>query len=300
MIDVLLPFHGDPGYLRLAVRSILAQTHPDWRLVVVDDGYPDPTVRPWFAELGDERIEYHRNPRNLGANATYRRALELATAPHVIFMGADDLMLPGHLEGLSRSIDSVPDAGVYTCGVEVIDERGDAILPPLDRIKRWLTPRPAGRHAPDLLVVAGEAAVTRLMHGNWTYFPALCWNRTLVTAVGFRAEYDVVQDLALLVDVLGTGAPLVVAGGRRTFQYRRHAASDSSVKTHAGGARFAEEAAYYATMAAELSATGRTRAARAAHLRATHRAHLALAAAESGRRGDLKSTGLLLRQALGH
>ncbi len=40
-IDILLPFWGDVGYMEQAVRSIQAQTDPDWQLVVVDDCYPD-------------------------------------------------------------------------------------------------------------------------------------------------------------------------------------------------------------------------------------------------------------------
>ena len=37
----MLPFYGDPELLRRAVRSVQQQSRTDWRLTVVDDGYPD-------------------------------------------------------------------------------------------------------------------------------------------------------------------------------------------------------------------------------------------------------------------
>ena len=50
-LDILLPFWGDVIYLKRAVDSVREQTDPDWRLVVVDNAYPDETVARWFADL---------------------------------------------------------------------------------------------------------------------------------------------------------------------------------------------------------------------------------------------------------
>ncbi len=40
---------------------MVGQTNPDWRLIVVDDGYPDDSIPGWFESLKDERITYMRN-----------------------------------------------------------------------------------------------------------------------------------------------------------------------------------------------------------------------------------------------
>ena len=45
-VDIFIPFWGDPELLHATVRSVLAQDDDDWRLTVVDDCYPDPTVGP--------------------------------------------------------------------------------------------------------------------------------------------------------------------------------------------------------------------------------------------------------------
>jgi len=68
------------------VRSVLEQRDPDWRLTVVDDGYPDGSVPGWFAGLGDDRVRYHRNETNLGAHlsvAAGARSVGCDQAAHV-------------------------------------------------------------------------------------------------------------------------------------------------------------------------------------------------------------------------
>ena len=38
--DILFPYYGDVAMMKQAVLSVVGQTNPDWRLIVVDDGYP--------------------------------------------------------------------------------------------------------------------------------------------------------------------------------------------------------------------------------------------------------------------
>lgn len=268
MIDVLLPFYGDPGLMRVAVRSVLAQTSDAWRLVVVDDGYPDPSVSTWFAGIDDPRVEYRRNATNLGANANYTRALGLAKAEHVVVMGADDVMHPRYLAVVEEALVAVPDAAVVQCGVEVIDGHGTPVTPLVDRVKGLLRPR-----GTEVLGLKGDRLMSSLLHGNWTYFPSLCWRRDVVVGIGFRPQFHVVQDLALLMDVLAQGGTMALAP-EVAFSYRRHSGSDSAVKT-VGGARFGEERAYFALIAGELEALGHHRAACAARAHLTSRLHAA-------------------------
>ena len=40
-LEIFVPFWGDPALLFETVDSVRAQRNPDWRLVVIDDCYPD-------------------------------------------------------------------------------------------------------------------------------------------------------------------------------------------------------------------------------------------------------------------
>ena len=265
-LDVMLPFYGDPVLLRETVASVQAQTDESWRLFIIDDGYPDPDVARWFATLKkDPRIEYHRNSENLGANGNYSRALSMATADLVTILGADDRLLPDYVKFAKATFQSVPDSVVmYQPGVQVIDGEGRPILPIADRVKQRMRPVadiPSRWGGPPL--------AESLLHGNWTYFPSICWRREPLQAAGFRVGYDVVQDFALILDLIAAGHDMVI-DPNVSFEYRRHGTSDSAVRSLTGQ-RFAEERALFSESSRRFAAMGWDRAARAARLRATSR-----------------------------
>lgn len=290
MIDILLPFYGDPALLRQTVHSVLAQTSTDFRLVVVDDAYPDDSVEPWFATIDDPRVEYHRNETNLGVNGNFMRALSHARAEHIVFMGCDDLLEPDYVRTVTAALQQHPQAAIVAPGVQVIDADGVPTEPLGDKVKRFLKPGTRG-----VTRLSGEDALVSLLRGNWTYFPSLCWRRDLVSAVGFRPEYGVVLDLGLLVDVLSAGGDLLLLP-ETLFRYRRHANSESSLKTQTR-ARFAEERAYFETAARELETAGLRRAARASRLHLTSRLHTAALLPAAVRKGDLAAARHLLLHA---
>ncbi|WP_431816238.1 glycosyltransferase family 2 protein [Gordonia jacobaea] len=267
-IDVMMPFYGDVEQFKQAVTSVLEQADPDFRLVVVDDGYPSDEPREWLAGLGDARVHYERNAHNLGVNGNFRRCVDLVTADRYVVMGCDDVMLPGYLKGVRALADAHPDAAVIAPGVEVIDADDHVVRPLGDRIKSVLAPSSA-------TVLRGEAMATSLYRGNWTYFPSLLWRTDAVRTVGFREGLDVVLDLALLVDLAFAGEALAY-DPRVLFRYRRHDASVSSVQA-VDGRRFAEENAFFDGEAQRCAARGWTRAARAARLHVTSRLHHGMA-----------------------
>jgi glycosyltransferase involved in cell wall biosynthesis len=270
VIDILLPYWGDVDYFKLAVSSVLAQDAEDWRLVIVDDGYPSEEPQRWVEGLADPRIEYHRNQTNLGANANYRRALELAVAPLVVVMGADDVMRPNFITTVLAAAERHPEATVIQPGVEVIDGAGEVYLPLADRVKGWYAPR-LGATGEQLL--RGQVMARSLLRADWAYFPSLVWRTEAMRRLGFRPGLHVVQDLALLLDIAADGGSMLVLR-EVAFQYRRHSGSDSSVKA-VNGARFDEERAFFADAAGRFAELGWTRAVRAARWHLTSRLNAA-------------------------
>lgn len=259
VVDVMLPYYGDVGLMKKAASSVMAQQFQGWRLRVFDDGYPSGEPEEFFAGIDDSRVSYHKNVENLGANGNYRKALSQADAPFVVIMGADDIMLPNYLEVVVRSFEAHPDAAIVQPGVQVIDENGVAVNPLVDRVKKMCAPRVS---AP--LVLADEELAASLLRANWTYFPSLAWRTAVVQEIGFTEGLDVVQDLAMLLDVAARGGGLVV-DPELAFLYRRHSASDSSVRA-LDGRRFDEERRFFQTQADRFQARGWTRAARAADI----------------------------------
>lgn len=257
VIDIMMPFYGDPELFQAAVNSVRAQTDPHWRLVVIDDRYPDTAPGEWLQSLGDSRIEYHRNEVNLGVAGNFARCIELTTASHTVIVGCDDLLLPNYVDRVRQLIAQFPSASYYQPGVQVIDGEGRVSLPLPDRVKNHYRPAAAGPTE-----LKGEELATSLLRGNWTYFPSICWNAETLRAHGFRADLEVVLDLALQFEIVLSGGSLVL-DTVPAFRYRRHSASVSSWKAN-DGSRFLEERDFFLTAATRLGARGWNSAARAA------------------------------------
>lgn len=293
MIDVLLPFYGDPALLRLAVESVLSQSDARWRLHVIDDCYPDPDAAAWIAGIADERVSFERNETNLGVSANFAHCLATATADHVVFMGCDDVMGTDYVAEVCAAIAAHPDAAVIQPRVQVIDEHGAPTRSAADRVKSVLAPT----RSPDgsALVLGGEPLARSLMHGDWLYFPAIAWRRELIAGPSFRTDMETVLDLALLMDLVLGGYEFVILDAE-AFSYRRHRASASSVSartTH----RFDEEARLFSEVASACRERGWTSAARAARLHASSRMHAGALLPSALRHGEHATVRALLKHA---
>jgi glycosyltransferase involved in cell wall biosynthesis len=261
LVDILVPFYGDAPLLYEAVRSVLAQDDDHWRLTVVDDHPPasgPDGVADWFAELADERVRYLRNPRNLGLTANFNRCVDLVEHELAVLMGCDDRLLPNYVRTVRAAHADHPDAGIIQPGVRVIGPDGRPVRTLVDAAKRRVyAPRVAGWRA-----LAGEELAVSLLRGDWLYFPSLAWRADVLTSVRFRADLRVIQDLALLLELVQRGAALVV-DATVCFEYRRHAASESSA-TAFDGSRFTEAGRFFSDTATRLADRGWPVAARVA------------------------------------
>ncbi|MGL4255549.1 MAG: glycosyltransferase family 2 protein [Microbacterium sp.] len=240
-LDIVIPFWGEPSLLYDTVRSVQEQDDPDWRLVVIDDCYPDAAVPAFFAELDDPRIMYVRNEVNLGITENYREAIRRTDGEFVTILGCDDLLLPHYVSVVRRTIAAVPGADVIQPGVRVIDGEGRIVRPLVDRVKQGVL---APRGGAGIAVLTGERMATSLIRGDWLYWPSLTFRTETMRRIDFRDGLPIIQDLALLMDIAFDGGTLAY-NPTIAFSYRRHAGS-ASQKTLLDGRRFRDERSYYA------------------------------------------------------
>lgn len=109
LISVIIPVGpGHEQYVIDALDSVQAQTFPFWEAIVVNDtGKPlDLKFAPW-ATLVENRTHNIADSRNAGIAA--------ATAPLVLFLDADDFLLPGTLATMLKAyIDHGGSRYIYT------------------------------------------------------------------------------------------------------------------------------------------------------------------------------------------
>ena len=93
-VGVIIPTYNSAGVVTEAVESVLSQEPPPDQVVVVDDGSTDNTPSVLLKYL--DRVEYVRQ-ENRGPSAARNVGLARLMTDAVIFLDADDLLLPGAL-----------------------------------------------------------------------------------------------------------------------------------------------------------------------------------------------------------
>lgn len=292
VLEVLIPYWGDPQVLLATVESVRRQDDPRWTLTVVDDCYPDPSVAEHFAREQDPRIHYQRNDENLGIAGNFQRCLDVATGDAAMFLGCDDLLEPGFVSRAHAMLAAFPEVDVLQPGVRVIDSDGRTHAPLGDRVKGWLTPS-----GEEPVVLSGEDLAASLLRGNWLYWPSLVFRTDRIKRHAFRQDLPIILDLALVIDMVADGSALLL-DREVTFAYRRHDTSLSSSALR-DGSRFIQDRRYFAEAAAQMRRTGWPRAERAARRRWTSRLHALTVLPDAARLGEREAVSQVLRHLVG-
>ena len=122
-VSVVMAAKNYARFLPEAVDSVLAQTFPDWELVIVDDGSTDATpdvVRPYLA---DTRIRYFRSDA-LGQSRAKNLGIGFSRGVFIAFLDADDAWFPTKLAEQVELLRKCPTVGVTYTQRELIDEAG--------------------------------------------------------------------------------------------------------------------------------------------------------------------------------
>ena len=120
-VTVVIPVYNKEGTLERCLQSVLAQTAPPSRIVIVDDRSTDKSVK--IAErlaAADDRLEILRLRRNMGPAHARNRGAEAADTEWIAFLDADDHWHPRFLERVSPEV-ARTGAGFASSGrIEVV------------------------------------------------------------------------------------------------------------------------------------------------------------------------------------
>lgn len=174
-VSVIIPCYNQGHYLTQAVRSIERDAHAV-EVIVVDDGSADATsvVARALPEVRLVRQE------NQGLAAARNRGLREAQGRFIVFLDADDCLLPGALDTGVRTLESRPECVMAFGRCVMIGPEGDA--------------RPTAEQP---LIAADHHA--ELLRRNPIWMPAMAMFRrhAVVAAGGFRTGFDGAADYDL-------------------------------------------------------------------------------------------------------
>ena len=133
-VSVVLPVFNGARTISRAVRSILDQTLRKIELIVLDDGSTDETVAV-IRKLRDPRLKLIQCAHR-GVAATANTATELAAAPFIARMDADDFAYPLRLETQLQLLHE-QNLDVIGCQVRILNETG-RVARSMRRYERWI------------------------------------------------------------------------------------------------------------------------------------------------------------------
>ena len=200
-ISIIIPTYNSAVYLPQAIESVLAQQFTPCELIVVDDGSTDDTesvLAPY-----SEKIRYVKQA-NAGSAAARNHGLSLAKHEFILFLDADDLMLPNKLRQQAAYLALHPSFGYVSSGWQQVDSSGKI----LQTVEPWLA--------------APQLDVATWLQYKPVQLGAIMFRRIWLDRVGgldasLRQAHDV--DLMLRLSLAGcTGAWLY----KPTIQYRQH------------------------------------------------------------------------------
>lgn len=110
-VSICLPAYNAGAWIEQAVGSALAQTFQDFELIVADNASSDDTLERVRA-FEDPRITIVCSEHNVGPTLNANRCIELARAPLVKFLHADDELYPRCLELMVPVLDEFPRVGI--------------------------------------------------------------------------------------------------------------------------------------------------------------------------------------------
>jgi glycosyltransferase involved in cell wall biosynthesis len=104
-VSVITNTYNDGRYLSRAIHSVACQTYGDLEHLVVDDGSTDDTQA--ILDLYDyDHLHVVRKPENDGLARARNTGLEYADGRYVVFVDADDELLPRAVETLVSAMES--------------------------------------------------------------------------------------------------------------------------------------------------------------------------------------------------
>jgi glycosyltransferase involved in cell wall biosynthesis len=100
-VSVIIPAYNCEKYIQEAIDSVLAQTHQDIEIIVVNDGSTDNTISR--LDKYKSKIKVLLKP-NGGTASARNFGIKASTGQYLVFLDNDDLLFPDAIENLVKQI----------------------------------------------------------------------------------------------------------------------------------------------------------------------------------------------------
>jgi teichuronic acid biosynthesis glycosyltransferase TuaG len=126
LVSVITPSYNAEKFIEHTIRSVQAQTHKNWEMLIVDDCSSDSTVEIINRIASeDPRVKLTRLETNSGAAVARNTAIEKAEGKYIAFLDSDDFWKPEKLQTQLEFMEKGNYVFTYT-NYEIVKEDGTA------------------------------------------------------------------------------------------------------------------------------------------------------------------------------
>jgi len=172
-ISIGIPFFNAQEFLADAIRSIFAQTHQDWELILVDDGSTDRSLE-LARTVRDPRVRVLSDGRNRRLPYRLNQITAEAKYDFIGRMDADDMISPTRFEKEMAVLAAHPEVDLVSTGVCSITKDGRPI--------GIRNPAPGGVTLHDVFPMKGCVITHAAILGRKVWFQRNPYNTALETA----------------------------------------------------------------------------------------------------------------------
>lgn len=117
-ISYVCPSFNHSKTIKTFVESVLAQTYPDWELIIIDDNSSDSNLKQ-LESFRDSRIKILNNEYNSGINYSLNKGVSVAKGEYISFVASDDILFNDHAEKTINFLDKHKKLGAVYCKLEL-------------------------------------------------------------------------------------------------------------------------------------------------------------------------------------
>jgi hypothetical protein len=222
VFSILSSVYRTEAYLAETIDSVMAQTFPDWELVLVDNGMSDEVVRIVDKYASDSRIRLVRQ-ENKGLGGGIDAAAAEARGKYYAVLDSDDLLMPEFCARTAAVLDANPDIDMVGIDAYLFEDEDGK-----DQIRSY-------RQSVGIMTPADvnhRVTLTEVIGGTVIYYTAAIRAEAWAKGGGYSCDTPKVEDLAMFMRMLAVGCEIRVMN-ERLARYRLRANSFSRDPAHA-------------------------------------------------------------------
>ena len=126
MFSVIIPLYNKERHIQKTIDTVLNQTFDEFEIVVIDDGSTDQSLNI-VRDIDCDKLRVYSQV-NQGVSVARNNGAKKAKFDYLLFLDADDGLMPAYLTEISTLIAEYPQAGIYATNLYTYKSKFDALI----------------------------------------------------------------------------------------------------------------------------------------------------------------------------